>query len=83
MGLTKPDPRIFLLAAERLGVEPQQCLFIDDNLVSLYGATDAGMKAVLIQDERLNSPLIDPIGWNGNIVSSIVELSSRMDILSE
>jgi putative hydrolase of the HAD superfamily len=82
VGLTKPDPRIFLLAAERLGVEPQHCLFIDDNLVSLYGATDAGMTAVLIQDERLNSPLIDPIGWNGNIVSSIIELSSRMDILS-
>ena len=30
VGLRKPDPEIFLLAAERLGVEPAACVLVDD-----------------------------------------------------
>lgn len=46
VGLAKPDPRIFHLAAERLGVEPYECLFIDDLEKYLVGAREAGMQTV-------------------------------------
>ena len=48
-GLQKPDPKIYLLAIEELGVTPQDCLYIgdgDDN--ELTGAAVVGMHPVLI-----------------------------------
>ncbi len=45
VGLAKPDPRIFLLAARRLGVEPARCLFVDDTERHVEGARGVGMRA--------------------------------------
>jgi epoxide hydrolase-like predicted phosphatase len=47
VGLHKPQPEIFLLAAERLGVEPKQCVFVDDLRENCEGAEAVGMTAVL------------------------------------
>jgi epoxide hydrolase-like predicted phosphatase len=46
VGLAKPDPRIFALAAERLGVAPGECVFIDDLARNVQAAADADMHAV-------------------------------------
>ena len=44
-GLRKPDPAIFLRAADWLHVEPSQCLFVGDNpVVDILGAHAAGMR---------------------------------------
>ena len=46
-GLYKPDPAVFKAMIEKLGVKPEQCLYIGDGgSRELYGARDAGMKAV-------------------------------------
>ncbi len=45
VGLAKPDPRIFRLAARRLGVAPDRCLFVDDTLRHVEAARDVGMHA--------------------------------------
>lgn len=42
----KPDPEIFLLAAERLGVAPARCVVFEDSDLGLEGARRAGMLAV-------------------------------------
>ena len=42
----KPDPAAFLLAAERLGVEPCKCVVIEDALSGIQAALRAGMAAV-------------------------------------
>ncbi len=42
--LLKPDTRIYQLAAERLGVAPEETLFVDDYLLNIEGARDAGMR---------------------------------------
>jgi len=48
-GWRKPDPRPFLMAAEKLGVGPSSCLFVGDRPDwDLRGARAAGMEAVLI-----------------------------------
>ena len=45
-GILKPDPRIYRLAASRLGVSCQDVVFLDDQPVNLAGAADVGMTAV-------------------------------------
>ena len=42
----KPDPDIFLAAAQRLNVQPQQCLVIEDAFTGIEAAHRASMKAV-------------------------------------
>ena len=44
----KPDPEIFLIAAERLGVAPQDCLVFEDAELGIQGATAAGMASVKV-----------------------------------
>lgn len=47
VGLAKPDERIFHLAAERLGVAPEDCLLVDDREENLEAARRVGMDAAL------------------------------------
>jgi putative hydrolase of the HAD superfamily len=42
----KPQPEIYLLAADRLGVAPAQCIFVDDLRENCEGAEAVGMTAV-------------------------------------
>ena len=47
VGLRKPEPEIFLLAARRLNLEPSECVFIDDLQLNVDGARAVGMTAIL------------------------------------
>ena len=52
VGLRKPDPRIYLLACEQLGVKPSEALFVGDGANDeLAGAERVGMTAVLLERE--------------------------------
>ncbi|HEX8283783.1 MAG TPA: HAD family hydrolase [Pyrinomonadaceae bacterium] len=46
-GAAKPDPAIYLFAAEQAGVPVGRCLYVGENLIEVIGAVAAGMKAVL------------------------------------
>jgi putative hydrolase of the HAD superfamily len=50
VGLRKPEPAIYLLAAERLNRDPADCLFIDDVEVNLLPARELGMATLLHRD---------------------------------
>ncbi len=52
VGLAKPDPKIFKLASERLGVRPEECLFVDDLARYLVGAEEVGMKTMHYRDNE-------------------------------
>jgi putative hydrolase of the HAD superfamily len=76
-GMMKPDPRIFRLAAERLGVEPEKCLYIADGMdQELSGAKNIGMKAVMVRYPDLidNNPYCEK--WDGTVISSLKEVLS-------
>jgi epoxide hydrolase-like predicted phosphatase len=47
VGMRKPEPRIYALAAQRLGLEPMECVFVDDLRENVDGAVASGMVAVL------------------------------------
>ncbi len=42
----KPDPQVFLIAAERLGVPPDRCVVVEDAPQGIEAARRAGMKAI-------------------------------------
>lgn len=43
---TKPDPEIFLVAAKKLNMQPQQCLVFEDAEAGVEAAVRAGMKCI-------------------------------------
>jgi len=50
VGMHKPQPEIYTLAAERLGVKPEDCVFVDDLRENVTGAEAVGMAAILHRD---------------------------------
>ncbi|RLC92337.1 MAG: HAD family phosphatase, partial [Chloroflexi bacterium] len=50
VGLRKPDPAIFHLTLEQLGVAPQQAVFLDDGLRNVDSARELGIHTVQFVD---------------------------------
>lgn len=50
VGLAKPDPRIYGLTSHRLGVQPQEIVFLDDAERNVAAAADYGFHAILYKD---------------------------------
>lgn len=55
----KPAPDLFLLAAQRLGVEPSGCLVLEDSEAGIVGAHRAGMRVYAVPDLKPPSPAIE------------------------
>ncbi|MGZ3676326.1 MAG: HAD-IA family hydrolase, partial [Ktedonobacterales bacterium] len=49
-GIAKPDPRIFELTCERLGVEAGEIVFLDDAERSVIAARELGIHAILFRE---------------------------------
>lgn len=47
VGMVKPEVAIFELTANRLGLEPSECVMIDDMAVNIDGAISAGMGGII------------------------------------
>lgn len=45
----KPDPEVFLRAAERLGVRPAHCVVVEDAPAGIEAARRAGMRSILLR----------------------------------
>jgi len=72
---TKPDPQIFLMAAERLGVSPANCLVIEDAEVGVEAARRAGMRSLGIGDtKRLQAADLAAESISGISVEAVWEL---------
>ena len=52
----KPHPDIYLRAAEKLGVAPNECLVIEDSLSGVAAGKAAGMRVAAIPDRRFVDP---------------------------
>jgi beta-phosphoglucomutase family hydrolase len=46
--LGKPDPQIFLTAAQKIGLQPRECIVFEDALVGIAAARAGGMKVVAV-----------------------------------
>jgi putative hydrolase of the HAD superfamily len=52
VGMRKPDPRIFNLACDELGVAPQESIFLDDIGINLKAARTLGMTTIKVDAEQ-------------------------------
>jgi putative hydrolase of the HAD superfamily len=81
-GLLKPDPRIFLMAAEKLGVAPETCMYADDAAVNLTAAAGLGMYSVLFRNpEDADNPYVvkPKEEWDGPAITSLTEVLDLLD----
>jgi beta-phosphoglucomutase len=80
----KPDPQVFLLAAQRLGVRPERCVVFEDAIAGVQAARAGGMKCVAVRfvghhpEDRLRQAGADVV------VESLQEVSAQtiLDLLS-
>jgi len=82
-GMKKPDPRIYHLACQRLGVEPGDCLYVGDGSSDeLAGAARVGMHPVLIRtpyEEDSGKYRIRAADWDGTRISKLSEVLDLTD----
>lgn len=67
VGLRKPDPEIYRLTCERLGVDPADCLFVDDAQCNVDAAAALGMQVVWCRD---------PVDAAGEVVTAVLGRSA-------
>jgi putative hydrolase of the HAD superfamily len=51
-GMAKPEPEIYRRAAERIGLAPEACVFVDDADANVRGAEASGMRGILYRVDR-------------------------------
>jgi putative hydrolase of the HAD superfamily len=80
VGLAKPDPAIYLLACERIGVpDPTECLFVGDGAdMELRGAAHLGMRVIQTTQFSRNDPM-----WPGERIASLTELLPLLGIAED
>jgi putative hydrolase of the HAD superfamily len=74
VGACKPDPAMYAVACERLGVQPEHCLYVGDGgSRELTGARQAGMYAVRLvaPDSDRHVAYLSERGWTGPVISSL------------
>ncbi len=68
--MKKPDERIFRLTGEKLGVQPEDCFYVDDRRGNLEAAKRIGMKPVLLNSRK--------VCYEGTVVNSFEEIMMQL-----
>jgi beta-phosphoglucomutase family hydrolase len=69
----KPSPQVFLVAAQRLGVEPKSCLVFEDAVAGVKAAKSAGMHCIAITSSHPREKLAEA----DLVVDSLEEVSVK------
>lgn len=72
LGFGKPDPRIFRLTMEKLGVEPEDCVYVDDRQTNLRAAEALGIRPVMLNSRNET--------YDGEVVNSFRELEELLKL---
>ncbi|MDA0241210.1 MAG: HAD family phosphatase [Proteobacteria bacterium] len=59
LGMMKPDPRIFDEVSQRLGTEPEDIFFLDDNPKNVEAAIGAGFEAYCVQGPEMARMILE------------------------
>ncbi len=79
-GHMKPEPEIYLLALDELGVEPHDAVFVGDGANDeLAGAERVGMRAVLIHAPGEDPPWPEVREWTGPRITSIPQILELLE----
>lgn len=72
----KPAPDLFLLAAERLGVEPSRCLVLEDSEAGVMAAHRAGMRVFCVPD--IKEPSDEVLRLADGKFSSLLSVNAKL-----
>lgn len=75
----KPAPDVYLVAAERLGVDPAQCIAVEDSFNGVRAGAAAGMHVVMVPD--YNEPTDEIRELCAEVLPSLTELPAALDRL--
>lgn len=70
MKIKKPDERIFQFTIEKLGVNAEDCIYIDDRRGNLEAAKKVGMTPILLNSRN--------VSYEGVSVNSLDELAKEI-----
>ena len=78
----KPAPDVFLLAAERLGVKPEDCLVLEDSKAGVLAGSSAGAKVIMVPDmfkpdEECKERTYRIVGNLGEVISVLEEKNNE------
>lgn len=78
----KPEPDVFLLAAERLGVKPEECLVLEDSKAGVIAGSSAGAKVIMVPDmfkpdEECKERIYRIVGNLGEVISILEEKNNE------
>lgn len=85
LGVCKPDPAIYLAACDRLGVDPQDCLYVGDGgSRELTGAAAVGMTSVRLNAPDLGDHLVfdKDAAFTGPSVTRLTDVLTLVDRVS-
>ena len=66
----KPNPQVFLLGAQRLGIPPERCVVVEDAVAGVQAAHNGGMKALAVTTNHSREAL----GKAERVVDSLAEV---------
>ena len=78
----KPAPDVFLLAAKRLGVKPEECLVLEDSKAGVIAGSSAGAKVIMVPDmfkpdEECKERTYRIVGNLGEVISILEEKNNE------
>ena len=83
VGIKKPQPQIYHLACEQLGVAPERCLYIGDgSSEELSGERQVGMRPILIRNTpkaAYDTSRRNVDGWQGQTITNLKEALAFVD----
>ena len=75
----KPNPDIFLKAAEALGAAPEECIVVEDSPAGIRAGFAAGMKTVLVPDQAAITE--ETIAMSDKVLKSLAEMPAYLQTL--
>lgn len=66
----KPDPALFLHAAQSLGVDPARCAVVEDSLPGVQAGLAAGMKVIALQEHGVHAAMPEGV----SVITRLAEL---------
>ncbi len=60
---SKPDPEIYLIACKSLGLEPSECVAVEDSPNGIRSAHAAGIPVIMVPDKIAPTPELESLCW--------------------
>ena len=83
--MLKPDPEIYLLTVQKLGLEPEDVLVIEDAVAGVRAGVEAGCKVIALESDYAPAKLLNdamgdlPAGRQGFVVKGFGDVMELME----